>query len=260
MPERRPRLRRSIVRVALAVILLPAGVVGVRWVGGNQGALVPDQVYRSGQLTGGGLTRAIERHGVKTVLNLRGSNPDEPWYQDEREATLAAGATLVDVAMASDLWLTREQARVLVDVIETCERPMLVHCQWGAERTGLVSAIIELLRPGGSLKSAYGVFSPYYLYLPISDGLVMRAHVDRYAGWLSAQKIEHAPDVFRRWLTSVYAPGSPSREEWPYDPYPLAVITRPGDPRSPVDGPSSRVISALEREDEAPGEPESRRR
>jgi hypothetical protein len=133
--------------------------------------------------------------------------------------------------MASDQWLTRDQARVLLDLLQTCERPVLIHCQWGAERTGLASAFVELLRPGGSLESARAQFTPYYLFLPVKDGLVMQAHVERYAAWLEAEGVAHTPARFRRWLTERYEPGSPSREEWPYDPYPLVVVSRPATVR-----------------------------
>lgn len=245
MPERRTRYRRLFVRLTLAACLVPLGILGVRWAGGNQGTLVSGEVYRAGQLTGGGLKRAISRHRIKTVLNLRGSNPDQPWYRAERAASLDGDAILVDIAMASDLWLSRAQARMLVDVVETCERPLLIHCQWGAERTGLVAAIIELLRPGGSLESAYDVFSPYYLYLPISDGLVMRAHVDRYADWLAELGIGHTPELFRRWFLEDYVPETPSREQWPYDPYPLAMITRPTPPEVPNTSVPTEVVDSV---------------
>ena len=38
------------------------------------------------------------------------------------------------------------------------------------------------------------------------------------------------PANFRRWVKHGFKPGVPNREQWPYDPYPLVVITRPGEP------------------------------
>src|SRR5205823_11137226 len=99
--------------------------------------------------------------------------------------------------------------------------------EWGAERTGLVSALAELLRPGGSLDDARAQFSIRYLFLPVRDGARMAAHLDRYAAWLRVQGAPHTPDRFRRWVAEGFRPGHPSREEWPYDPYPLVVVTRP---------------------------------
>jgi len=130
--------------------------------------------------------------------------------------------------MSSCEWMSRAQAKTLVDVIDTFERPLLIHCWHGAERTGLASAFSELLRPGGSLASARTQFSLRYLFVPIKDGVVMPAHLDQYEGWLRERRLAHAPAHFRRWVADGFRPGRPSREQWPYDPYPLIVITRPG--------------------------------
>jgi len=56
----------------------------------------------------------------------------------------------------------------------------------------------------------------------------MSAHLDQYEAWLRDRRLEHTPAHFRRWIADGFWPGRPSREQWPYDPYPLIVITRPG--------------------------------
>ena len=161
------------------------------------------------------------------MLNLRGSNPDQGWYRSERAATLAAGATQVDVPISSDQWLSRDQARTLLQVLDTSAYPLLIHCEWGAERTGLVSALATLLRPGSSLAEARAQFSLAYLFLPTRDGRVMAGHLDGYEAWLRKHRLTHTPARLRRWLAEVYRPGHPSREHWPSNPYPLVVVTRP---------------------------------
>jgi hypothetical protein len=207
---------------------VPPAFVAWRWRGGNVGVVVPGRFYRSAQLTPEALTHLIDRDGIKTVLNLRGSNPD-PWYRAERAATLAAGAIQVDVPMASDQWLSRDQARTLVEVLDTkLLYPILIHCEWGAERTGLVAAFAELLREGGTLALARAQFSWWYLFVPIRDGRVMLGHLECYESWLRSQRLEHSPRRFRQWVTEGYRPppGALSREFWPSDPYPLRLITR----------------------------------
>lgn len=227
---RRVSARRWIARAALAVVVAGGLAVGLRWATGNLGTVEPDRVYRSAQLWPGQLARVIRDRGVRTVLNLRGPNPESDWYRAERRATLAGGATQVDFPMSSDYWLTRSQARALVEILDSGEPPFLIHCQWGAERTGLVAAFAELLRPGGTLDAALGQFSIRYLYVPTSDGLVMRGHVEQYGDWLRRRGRAHSPEQFRRWIAEGYRPGTPNRDQWPVNPYPLKVVTRPRRP------------------------------
>ena len=161
-------------------------------------------------------------------MNLRGSNPAAAWYRDEVAATNAAGATQLDVAMSSCLWMSRAQLRALIRILDRAEYPMLIHCAWGSERTGLVSAFAELLRPGGSLDDARAQFSLRHLFVRVKDGKVMAEHLDQYETWLHASGIGHDPANFHRWVDCGFKPGVPGREQWPRDPYPLVVTTRPG--------------------------------
>lgn len=213
-------------RALLSMVLLLVAFVLCRWSNGNFGTVVPDRVYRAAQLSPKGLLESIHQRRIKTVLNLRGSNPDQAWYRAELETTVEAGAAQIDFPMSSDQWLSIEQARTLLEIIDTCDYPLLIHCEWGAERTGLIAAICGLLRPGSTLEDARREFSAYYLFLPMKDGLVMRGHFDRYERWLSQSRASHSPEVFRSWLLNEYQPGSPSRQHWECNPYPLKVVTR----------------------------------
>jgi hypothetical protein len=139
-----------------------------------------------------------------------------------------AGVTHISVPLASDQWLSHEQVRTLLDVLDHAEYPLLVHCEFGAERTGLVSALVTLLQPGSSLRDGFAQFSPSYLFLPVHDGLVMLGHIRAYEAWLRQKRQEHDPSTLRHWLLEVYTPGSPSREYWPCDPYPRRVVHRAG--------------------------------
>jgi protein tyrosine/serine phosphatase len=227
MPPRVKAVSRWVIRGALALVL--AGGLYIAWDQSqyNFGEVQDGRIYRSGQMPAAALVRTIREHNVKTVLNLRGSNKDA-WYTDERGATLGAGATQVDIAMSSCIWMSRAQLQTVVRTFDGAEYPMLIHCRWGAERTGLVSALAELLRPGSTIESARAQFSIRYLFVRMNDGKIMAEHLDQYERWLAEQGWTHRPEHFRRWVEEGYKPGLPNREQWPYDPYPLVVVTRPG--------------------------------
>ncbi|HMB07204.1 MAG TPA: tyrosine-protein phosphatase [Isosphaeraceae bacterium] len=220
---------------SLAVLLLPLGLLGWNRATNNFATLAPGRVYRSGQMPAESLARTIRAKGIRTVLNLRGPNAAAPWYRAERSATLGAGATQIDIAMSSCLWMSRAQLRALVHVLDTCEYPLLIHCAWGSERTGLASAFAELLRPGATLDDARAQFSIRYLFVRAKDGKIMAEHLDQYEAWLRARGEPHHPDRFRRWVAEGFQPGQPGREQWPYDPFPLVVITRPAAPDRPAE-------------------------
>jgi protein tyrosine phosphatase (PTP) superfamily phosphohydrolase (DUF442 family) len=229
MPTPRKRLLRWIARLVAAVVLAGAGYIAWDQATYNFGEVQHGRIYRSGQMPSSSLDRTVRDYKIKTVLNLRGSNKDS-WYAAEREATTDAGATQVDIAMSSCIWMSRAQLRTVVEALDTAEYPLLIHCQWGAERTGLISAFAELLRPGSTLEDARSQFSIKYLFVRVNDGKVMAEHLDQYERWLAERGWKHEPGYFRRWVAEGYRPQLPNREQWPYDPYPLVVITRPKSP------------------------------
>ena len=192
----------------------------------NFGIVEPGELYRSGQMNAAALASKVREHRIRTVLNLRGSHPESGWYRAERAATLEGGATQVDIPLSSCEWMSRAQARALLEVLETAERPLLAHCFHGSERTAMVSAFAELLRPGSTLPDAEAQFSVRHMYFGLGDGVITRRHLESYEGWLRERSLAHSPDHFRRWLGSEYRPGEPSRERWNYDPYPLVVVTK----------------------------------
>lgn len=224
-------MKRRIRRFAVIVLAVPLIVTG-SWFGykfatSNFAEVVPGAIYRSGQLDSKRLGRLIREKKIKTVLNLRGSHPESEWYRREREATLSAGAVQVDIALSSSEWMSRAQAKALLEELDTAEYPILIHCWRGAERTGLVSAITRLLAAEGSIAAAEGQFSWRYLYFPVGHGVMMTKHIRQYQDWLIDKRLAHSPETFRRWVRSGYRPGSPCREDWPYDPYPVIVVSKP---------------------------------
>jgi Tyrosine phosphatase family len=219
---------RWVVRLGIAVVIAPLCYVAWDQATYNFGAVQQGHIYRSGQMSSEALARTIRDHHIKTVLNLRGSNRALGWYREEVAATNREGATQIDVAMSSCVWMSRAQLGALIESLDTALQPVLIHCWWGSERTGLVSAFAELLRPGSTLADARAQFSLAYLYVRINDGKVMAEHLDLYESWLLSQRLTHEPATFRRWVKEGFKPGMPNREQWPYDPYPVVVITRPG--------------------------------
>jgi uncharacterized protein (TIGR01244 family) len=159
------RWRRIAVRTGLAIAgagALFATYVGLLILSGNFHEVLPGQLYRSAQLSGARMGEEIDRYGIKTVINLRGENLGQAWYDDEVAATAAHGATHIDFGISARRDLTPEETQQLLTLLKTAEQPILVHCMSGADRTGLASAIFLQQVAGLDEDEAEWQLSPLY--------------------------------------------------------------------------------------------------
>jgi len=123
------------------------------------------RAYRSAQPLGDELASAIEMFGIRTVVNLRGSNPGQSWYDAEVAACDAMGVMLADHAMSAQSLPSPELLEAITNTLLTARHPILIHCQAGADRTGAVSAIYRMLVLGHDKAAALSELSPVHLHL-----------------------------------------------------------------------------------------------
>jgi protein tyrosine/serine phosphatase len=117
---------------------------------GNFHVVIAGEVYRSGQMGPDDLARWKEEHGLRSVVNLRGENSGNRWYDEETEAARRHGLAHFDFRMSAQERLAPEQAAELMRVLAAAPKPVLVHCNGGADRTGLASALYLAGIAGGS--------------------------------------------------------------------------------------------------------------
>lgn len=107
---------------------------------------VSDTLYRGAQPTREGM-RQLQRLGIKTVVNLRSFHSD----RDEiGELPLRREHIYFKAWHAED----HEITRFLKIVTDTNNTPVFVHCQHGADRTGLMCAIYRTAVQGWSRDDA----------------------------------------------------------------------------------------------------------
>ena len=107
--------------------------------------LVAPGIYRSGQPDDEGM-RALAAAGVRTVLSLR------DWHDDADEA---AGTTLVLQREAMSAGKLEDAAmRRALAVLRTAEKPIVVHCWHGSDRTGAVIALYRIVEQGWTQAAA----------------------------------------------------------------------------------------------------------
>ena len=98
---------------------------------------VTTNLYRGAQPTTEGMAR-LKALGIRTVINLRAFHSD----QDE-----VAGTGLKSVRFETKPWHAEEEDVVgfLKVVTDTNNLPVFVHCQRGADRTGMMCAMYRIV-------------------------------------------------------------------------------------------------------------------
>ena len=152
-------------------------------------------VFRSPQPTEDALARTIERHGIRTVVLLRGRNEDTAGTE---RAAVGQDIAFVHVPMSATRLPAPETLLALWQVAETAPRPLLVHCRAGVDRTGLASALV-VLHDTGDLDAAKAQldFVPYG-HVAAFGTQAMDEVLERYATW-------HGRRTFPDWVRDVYA-------------------------------------------------------
>ncbi len=171
--------------------------------GASLAAVIPGEVYRSGQPSVSTLERWIDDYGLRTVVNLQGTQRRKPWAVAERETAEARGLDFHFLRLHPKRLPSARDLRRLLELIETSPRPILFHCRLGVDRSGLAAAT-ALLAEGRSPRQARQQLSLAYGHSPWLSGSNLLAVVDDYERWLDPRP--HTPERFRSWVQAHYVP------------------------------------------------------
>jgi protein tyrosine/serine phosphatase len=107
---------------------------------------VSDDLYRSAQPTAEGM-RNLKKMGIETIVNLRS-------FHSDRSDIGNSGLAYEHIYMKNLHPERKEAVRFLQIVTNPKRTPVLVHCQSGADRTGLMSALYRVAVQGWSKDEA----------------------------------------------------------------------------------------------------------
>lgn len=107
----------------------------------NLHTVVVDELYRSAQPSADDIGRYRRTLGIRTIINLRGKNVGTAWYDQEVRASGTQGVQHVDFRMSARKGLTNAEAWRLITLMRSLPKPILVHCESGADRSGLAAAL-----------------------------------------------------------------------------------------------------------------------
>lgn len=157
-------------------------------------------VWRSNQPSPDRLRRWHKRHGLLSVLNLRGKSA-QGFYLFEAEVCQKLGMSLIDLQLYAKWPASRETLETLIDRFRTLEKPFLFHCKSGADRTGLAAAIYLLVIEGRPIAEAQRQLSFRYLHVENSRAGIQDHILRLYAHAFAATGVS-----FPDWLAQSYDP------------------------------------------------------
>ena len=179
--------------ISLAIIILfCGGYLGYLQLSGNIHAVIPGQVYRSAQLNPTQLQAVIAQNHIKSIIDLAPGNDPELIVAKQDQVTH------INLGLEALIPPSASQLKQLAQLIKTAQRPVLIHCAHGADRTGLASAMVLALTPGYTDWQIKLQYSP--LYGAVDPRSIGKTVMGRYFSDLSKQNRPSTPERFQAWL------------------------------------------------------------
>lgn len=137
--------------------------------------------------------------GIKTVLTLRGAQ-HQPQYLFEAEVCTRLGLGLECVQLAARRAPPVDRLQMLFSKFDHMDRPFLMHCKSGADRTGLAAALYQLEYAGADIASAKKQLSFDFVHIRRTATGVLDHFLDTY----EARFIQTGIGV-RDWIGTEYS-------------------------------------------------------
>ena len=117
--------------------------------------------------------------GIKTVLTLRGAQ-HQPQFLFEAEACARLGLGLECVQLAARRAPPVDRLQMLFSKFDHMDRPFLMHCKSGADRTGLAAAIYLLEYADADLATAKKQLSLDFIHIRRTETGILDHFLDTY--------------------------------------------------------------------------------
>ena len=147
---------------------------------GNFHVVSPGEAYRSAQLDQDELQHYLAKFKIRSVINLRGVNRGEPWYEEEIQTCSKMGVKHFDLGLSATKAPRPDQVRTLLKFFAFAPRPVLIHCQGGADRSGLAAALWKMVVDAAPKTAARKQLSFRFGHLPFGPTQVLDDFLDRY--------------------------------------------------------------------------------
>lgn len=205
-------------RIFVAIVLLLAGGVSYYLYSDISFSskiipVVENRVYRSGQLSKASLEKAIKEKNIRTIINLRGKISGSKWYADEKSVSEKYGVKLYDIGLDSNDLPKYHKLMTITRLLQESDKPVLIHCRRGVDRTSLVSALALVLEKDPPFSQIKNQFSFRYGVVPFyrSAGPYF---FSLYEEWLGKTRNLHSRHALFHWMKNEYQDSYGNLEFW----------------------------------------------
>jgi protein tyrosine/serine phosphatase len=175
--------------------------------------VVEGRIYRSARLSDDNLEKTIKEKGIKTIINLAGRRDDKDWYKREKEIAAKNNVLLHDVSLSPHDLPEIYEITSILNMLLYGEKPFLIHCKEGVDRTGLVSAIALIIEKDPPLSLIKKQFSFRYGVFPFIRS-VGPYFFKNYEQWLKKNKKNHSKSNFLYWVANDYVDYNGNVKSW----------------------------------------------
>lgn len=105
-------------------------------------------IFRSGRIAPRLIAKTLRERNIAVIVDLTEPSPDDPAWRAEREEAGKLGIQVLNFSLAGDgTGNITNYAKAVAAIVEAkrANKPVLVHCSAGAQRTGGVIAAYRLL-------------------------------------------------------------------------------------------------------------------
>lgn len=194
-------IKRIIIFLSICILLLLTSYFYFRF---TVHPVVENKIYRSAQLSGNNLQKNITEHKFKSIVNLRGKDTKEPWYQTEAEIAKRNNVKLYNVRFSAYKLPVSSELDALIQILQTVNKPILLHCQAGADRSGMASAVALSIEKDASLLEMKKQFSWRYFVNPFRKQTSGKLLFSSYENFLNKKGIHHNRTVLLSWIENEY--------------------------------------------------------
>lgn len=169
----------------------------------NFKVVIPQVLYRSGQPSVNDIQAWHDQYQIKDILNLRGHDRIKETPEIIKKAK-ELNIHLSYVRLSARQRPRKEKLNLIIDAIGNTNRPLLVHCMGGVDRSGLVSTIALILN-NYPLEIAMQQMDWLHGFLPFRKQNVLKVVMMEYKQWLDKNNLVSNRDNFIFWAQNLFS-------------------------------------------------------